>query len=507
MAQKASSRRPNRQRTVTRAGAEIQAWEDDPGPPDEARTPLRQPAPSLPGKRLSTKIGGRAPSVRVYDVGTSSFRYWTAAEALRRSAELWADLIPRLGWYPTVGANLKVALDEGEDFNAYYDRAGLHFFHGTVAGHPVYSGESPDVVSHELGHAVLDALRPQLWDAASDEVAAFHEAFGDVSAMLSALQLQSFRDEVLASTTGRLERSSRLSRLAEQLGHAIRTIQPDAVDADSLRNAANSFFYDEPTALPPTAPATMLAAEPHSFSRVFSGAFLRLLAGIFAAQPRSNSSALLQTSRDAGQLLVTSIAAAPVVPTYYSQVAAHMLEADAVDFSGRYSEALKSAFVHHGVLSLDAAGQFASSLSGRGRNRAMVGAARAARNLAGTEGPELPQVALPGETFGLALPLLCHTAGEPKRFAVAGAAFDLRSAEPPAQDHAAASFVDSLFKRGRIDLDEVEDVGLAPRSPLAHKTHALRAEGNGLALRRLRFDCGFCAGAEGDYHQHDQDDA
>jgi hypothetical protein len=58
-----------------------------------------------------------------------------------------------------------VALDFGIDLNAFYDRQGLKFFHGSAAGRTVFSGESPDVVCHELGHAVLDSLKPQLFDA------------------------------------------------------------------------------------------------------------------------------------------------------------------------------------------------------------------------------------------------------------------------------------------------------------------------------------------------------
>jgi hypothetical protein len=44
------------------------------------------------------------------------------------------------------------------------------------------------VVCHELGHAILDALKPQLFNVASTEAGAFHEAFGDISAILCALQ-------------------------------------------------------------------------------------------------------------------------------------------------------------------------------------------------------------------------------------------------------------------------------------------------------------------------------
>lgn len=118
-------------------------------------------------------------------MGTANFRYWTAAEALRRCADYWAARVPSLVWHTS--PRLPVNLDEGIDFNAYYDRSSLNFFHGVTQGATVYSGESPDIVCHEMGHAILDALKPQLWNVASHEAAAFHESFGDMSAILSAL--------------------------------------------------------------------------------------------------------------------------------------------------------------------------------------------------------------------------------------------------------------------------------------------------------------------------------
>jgi hypothetical protein len=89
-----------------------------------------------------------------------------------------------------VGSILPVELDFGTDLNAFYDRKGLKFFHGSAGERTVFSGESPDVVCHELGHAALDSFKPQLFDAASIEVAAFHESFGDMSALLSALRFR-----------------------------------------------------------------------------------------------------------------------------------------------------------------------------------------------------------------------------------------------------------------------------------------------------------------------------
>ena len=49
-----------------------------------------------------------------------------------------------------------------------------------------WSGASTDVVAHESGHALLDQSRPDLWDSSYPETNAFHEAFGDCMALLTA---------------------------------------------------------------------------------------------------------------------------------------------------------------------------------------------------------------------------------------------------------------------------------------------------------------------------------
>jgi hypothetical protein len=224
----------------------------------------------------------------------------------------------------------------------------------------VFSCASPDVSCHELGHAILDAVKPELFNAMSLEVAAFHEGFGDVGAMLSKLQLASLRDLVLQQTRGHLGSNSRLSQLARQLGWAIRVqVDPTAVDRDCLRNTSNNFFYRDPAGLPPMAPATQLSSEPHSFSRVFSGAFLDVLAAMFKIGPASfagtDSDKLLAVAVDAGKLLIEGVRVASVAPGFYSQVAAGMIQADQSLTGGRYRTALTSSFVQRGILSPTAA--------------------------------------------------------------------------------------------------------------------------------------------------------
>ena len=456
--------------------ASILGWEDDPGEPGTARHPSARPRPALSSAPLPVSIAGKAPPAREFKIGSAEFRYWAAADALGRAAQFWGTIVPKgTRWHSTNGTRMPVQLDEDVDLNAYYDRHGLHFFHDTVRGLTVYSGESPDVLCHELGHAVLDGLRPQLWDAMSGEIAAFHESFGDMSAMLSALQLRSLREEVLAETASRPERSSRLSRLAEQLGWAVRQGHPDAVDRDCLRNASNSFFYTDPIKLPPTAPATMLSSEPHSFSRVFTGAFLDLLAGMFRLQKKRDQTGLLDAARDAATILVTATKASPVVPAYFSQIAAHMIAIDASDFGGRYRDALKSGFVRHGVLSLQAA----------------TSPPQLARDV--EDGP-LARIALPAAHLGLPQELVVTTASHPKRFAVTGSDADVGVTESPGHDDAAASFLEDLVRRGEVDFNDHAVADAAVLAPRRRKTHEVVRERELLVLVRRCIDCVLCGG-------------
>lgn len=466
----------------------ILAWEDDPlivsMPVPVAATPVRRPVPDLAGGAFRVELRVKpAPAPREYPPGTPEFRYWAAAEALHRGVTVWSGLLPAgLKWFRTVGKVLRVDLDAGEDLNAFYTREGLEFFHANVEGQTVFSGESPDVLCHELGHALLDALRPQLFNAASIEAAAFHEAFGDVSALLSSLQLPSIRSRVLLQTGGRLYRSSRHSRIAEQLGWAIRQVRPDSVDPDCLRNAVSSFFYTDPAKLPPDGPSGQLSSRPHSFSRVFTGTFLEMLGGMLSALGPSEPN-LLRVSLDGGQLLVDAIRRAPVVPAYFSQVAAAMLEADRVRFNGLYRDALKSAFVRHGILSLSAA---AAKTSMAPEALALSAAPEA------NEAPELPMAEVVASAYGLGVDrILVHSPSEAVRFQAFGAAPDLGEAASHGQVEDAQFFLEDLFRRGRVDLGDHGDEEARVSHPFSKKTHRLVRSDGGLALERIRFDCGF----------------
>ncbi|MFO1400069.1 MAG: hypothetical protein U1F30_02455 [Steroidobacteraceae bacterium] len=456
------------------------AWEEDPG---SGAAPISVGAPDPAAGPLAYRFPAPAPKPREYAPGTAAFRYWVAVEALRRGADYWASRVPGGRWQ--MGATLAVKLDAGVDLNAYYDRRALNFFHDRTADGMVYSGESPDVLCHEMGHAILDSVKPGLWDAASHEVAAFHESFGDMSAILGALQLPSLRRAILADTGGRLYRSSRLSRLAEQLGAAIRAQHPDAVDRDCLRNAVNSFAYQDPLTLPTSAPAAQLSAEPHSFSRVFTAAFFEALGGMLAAlaaKPAApTEQELLQASHAMGDVLIAGIRSASIVPDFYAEVAGSMVQA-ATEGNAGHAAALRSSFTRRGILP-------AGARTPSGRAPARV--PRSARRV-GPEAPALEQLALDVGAHGLRPPRLRVTlASQPRAFAPASATVDSRSPANTSAVAAAHAFVEDLFRRGRIDLGRRQS--LLAVSPHTLKSHQLVAAGGELALQRRLFDCG-CRG-------------
>jgi hypothetical protein len=469
--------------------ANIAAWEHDPGSgnsPDGGQL-IQIPAPDLSASRLPTVIENptKAPAPQVYKIASPEFRYWAAAASLSRASEFWSNLVPNISWQ--VGAVLPVDLYHGDDLNAYYDRVGLRFFQGNVGSRTFYSGESPDVVCHEHGHAVLDSLKPQLWDAASIEVASFHESFGDMSAILCQLQIPSLRHAVLVETGNTVYRNSRLSRLAEQLGWAIRQSSPAAVDPDCLRNAVNSFFYQDPDTLPSYTPANSLSSEPHSFSRVFTAAFFEGLANMFKSRSAQDEENLLQVSLDMGRILVNAIQAASVVPTFYSQVAVNMMQvANSLFPKDNYVEALKAGFLKHGIIS--PASSAVITLAALKKNKVVS-------DLDHSSGQELPKLSLAVQEYGLGSDnIVVHSAAEVKHFNVAGANIDVGSMEAPAEDVAAKSFLEDLLRRGRLRLDNTEQsqvVNFFAQDGHDRHTHELRKDGKDLVLKRLRIDCCF----------------
>lgn len=127
--------------------------------------------------------------------------------ALGRSIHWRADPTPQNAPFHNKLLLMPHAIQEP---NAYYDpelRAIL-FGYFTVSdkdpgqnlpGQVVFTCLAHDIVAHEMTHALLDGVRSNFLEETNPDVAAFHEAFADIIALL---QHFSLRDAVLAALRG-----------------------------------------------------------------------------------------------------------------------------------------------------------------------------------------------------------------------------------------------------------------------------------------------------------------
>jgi hypothetical protein len=203
--------------------------------------------------------------------------------------------------------------------NAYYSRTekALKFFYFTKPGDPpgspyIYTCKSLDIVAHEMGHAVLDGLKPQ-WIGVlgnSPQTGGLHESFGDLTSIFLALSQLDQVEAVIAQTKSSLHDKTFLSDLAEQFGLALGR-------PNGLRNADNDLKLSE------------VGTEVHAISQVFTGAMYDILADIFAFERnpllKDDAAALYEAGQYLLFLLIRALIAAPDQKATYADVANAML--------------------------------------------------------------------------------------------------------------------------------------------------------------------------------------
>jgi len=326
-----------------------------PNDPD-APVGLTSAAPIEPDTREpSFTIEGNRYAPAAYDPGTPEFQYWQGEVALARTIRVWEDLLDRdfTRWHED--RPLLVKLRAGKDLNAFYDRKSLQFFYDVdrQTRRTVYAAESLDVVAHEAGHAVLDCYQPGFWSTPDLETASFHEAFADCSALLVTLTDAAVCRALLEESRGSWEKSNQVSRLAEALGRTLYdNYGSDAVsDPTRLRDARNAFRYVAPESLPPNAADMDLAAEPHSFSRVFTGAFydalVLVMARTLAATPGPEG---IEKARGLlGRALARAIEKLPPGHARYADIASLMRSSDQTEEGGQATPGIEAGFARHGI--------------------------------------------------------------------------------------------------------------------------------------------------------------
>jgi hypothetical protein len=234
--------------------------------------------------------------------------------------------------------------------NAFYDRSSrsLQFFtFEGEGGRQVYTALSRDIVAHETGHAILDALAPALYDALTPESLGLHEAIADLVAIVMALQSGQIRQWLVRENEARLDGDTPVSQLATEFGWARRLNRP-------LRNAANNLRYDE------------VDQTPHQLAEVLTGS-------VWAAMARLHASALQRAvsvpdaqSREAplgralgisalriARILFRALDYLPPAEATFVDYARALLRSDVVAYPADetgYRDVLREEFVKRGIV-------------------------------------------------------------------------------------------------------------------------------------------------------------
>ena len=168
------------------------------------------------------------------------------------------------------GEQLLVVPRAGEWANAFYERStrSLQFFWFESGEGRVYTALSRDIVAHECGHALLDAVIPSLHDASTAEALAIHEAVADLVAVLMALRSKGLRQKVLEQNHNSISDATAFSSIAEQFG--IARPRPDDPHPHALRDLLNDNTM-----------TSVSGTNPHQLSTVLSAIFYETLVDIF----------------------------------------------------------------------------------------------------------------------------------------------------------------------------------------------------------------------------------
>jgi len=330
--------------------APIQFWVNDPTLPELVKEIPANSTPSLPMKVDGYKGSG-------HKVGTPE---WRAASCYGILVNTMDNIIPKIKKFPQKWAatkQLTVYPVAGKELNAFYDRRSLKFFYefDPVAKKNIYSADSADIVSHELGHALLDSIRPDFWNVQSYEIWALHESFGDIVAITSILENEDVIKYIIKETKGDLSKSNSVSKLAEQFAKILFNLTKGkgGYNPHSLRDAANEFYYVAPENLRNETPDNILSRECHSFSRVWTGAWYECLVEIYNDSVKNGSSpiqALIFARNITFHYFVTAVSQTPITNRLFDALAQKMIAIDA-DNGSKLSSILTRVFTKRNILS------------------------------------------------------------------------------------------------------------------------------------------------------------
>jgi hypothetical protein len=119
-----------------------------------------------------------------------------------------------------------------------YFQAGGQWSGNNIPGSAIFTCLSPDIVAHEVTHAILDSIHPYLRKHTNLDMPAFHEGFADIIALLQRFTFTSVVEEQIRNSRGDLlSPFNLLGDLAIQFGQAV----------SGNRRALRSFLVESKT--------------------------------------------------------------------------------------------------------------------------------------------------------------------------------------------------------------------------------------------------------------------
>ncbi|ULQ55466.1 hypothetical protein KJS94_12515 [Flavihumibacter rivuli] len=133
-----------------------------------------------------------------------------------------AEFVRRLRIYPHAfrGANAYYDPEKKAILFGYFEAPKDSYYNGLPGG-AIFACLSPDIVAHELTHALLDSIHPRFIEDTNPDVGGFHEGFADIVALLQRFTITNLVEHQIAETKGNLSEFSYLGELATQFGNAL----------------------------------------------------------------------------------------------------------------------------------------------------------------------------------------------------------------------------------------------------------------------------------------------
>lgn len=169
----------------------------------------------------------------------------------------------------------------------------------------IHTCRSFDLIAHELGHAILDAIQPEYYEK-DRQTGALAESFADLAAIFTPLAQMDQVETMIAESKADLRQRSFLTTIAEQYGRALKQRQ-------GLRTALNMYRADQ------------TFDDIHELSQVFTGAVYDVLVETFENEKDFDrfdpAETLFRAARHVLDLVISAFLAGPAQNAQFRDIA------------------------------------------------------------------------------------------------------------------------------------------------------------------------------------------